>query len=168
MIFQKYLKGTDYSPKMTKERIEWIDIAKSIGILLVVFGHSASPFTTIKRYIFWFHMPFFFFLSGYLYKARYNYWMYFKRKFLHLLVPYISFLILLSIPGYIRLFSDYLQTGSIYDIFYATARKIFGGRELTGTFAIFWFVTCLFFTQQVYNFLYTKLSSKKHLFLIIS
>ena len=38
-----------------------IDIAKGIAILLVVLGHLQNP---INKYIYAFHMPLFFFLSG--------------------------------------------------------------------------------------------------------
>lgn len=44
-------------------RIKWIDNARAIGILLVVLGHSLIP-ASIQTYIYSFHMPLFFFLSG--------------------------------------------------------------------------------------------------------
>jgi len=44
-------------------RIEWIDQAKGIGILLVVLGHMNIPIT-LSTIIFSFHMPLFFLLSG--------------------------------------------------------------------------------------------------------
>ncbi|MBL4799494.1 MAG: acyltransferase family protein [Oleispira sp.] len=63
---------------MTSEnyRFEWVDYAKAIGILLVVYGHVARglvsagimPDSIVYRYvdsvIYTFHMPLFFFLSG--------------------------------------------------------------------------------------------------------
>lgn len=45
------------------ERIDWIDAAKGIGILLVIIGHSISIFS-IRGAIFSFHMPLFFICSG--------------------------------------------------------------------------------------------------------
>lgn len=50
-----------------KNRIEWIDIAKGISIILVVYGHSglnSVPF--IGDWFSAFRMPFFFFVSGLL------------------------------------------------------------------------------------------------------
>ncbi|NLI93439.1 MAG: acyltransferase [Peptococcaceae bacterium] len=59
-----------------KGRIVWIDYAKGIGIILVVFGHvigginsagmdiSKSFFTGAFSFVYGFHMPLFFFLSG--------------------------------------------------------------------------------------------------------
>lgn len=60
----------------TPSRAEWVDHAKAIGILLVVYGHTArgvqsadmamddSLFTLVDSVIYSFHMPLFFFLSG--------------------------------------------------------------------------------------------------------
>ncbi|MBC1605507.1 acyltransferase family protein [Listeria rocourtiae] len=51
------------------QRLDWIDTAKGIGIFLVVWGHFYAS-DTVKIVIYGFHMPLFFFLSGYLYKAK--------------------------------------------------------------------------------------------------
>ena len=56
-----------------QKRCEWLDVAKGMAIILVVLGHSAQyylyPETFMQapmwRIIYFFHMPFFFFLSGY-------------------------------------------------------------------------------------------------------
>lgn len=44
-------------------RIPWIDIVKGYAIILMVFGHSSLP-SSIQSWIFAFHMPVFFILSG--------------------------------------------------------------------------------------------------------
>ena len=44
-----------------------IAIAKAIGIILMVVGHSGCP-NTISRFIYIFHMPLFFVFSGYFFK----------------------------------------------------------------------------------------------------
>jgi fucose 4-O-acetylase-like acetyltransferase len=61
---------------LNTERFEWVDYAKAIGILLVVYGHVARGLVTagimddtvlyqyIDSIIYSFHMPLFFFLSG--------------------------------------------------------------------------------------------------------
>lgn len=52
-----------------KKRIEWIDIAKGLAIILMVVGHTAIP-SRINNWIYSFHMPFFFFISGVLTKPQ--------------------------------------------------------------------------------------------------
>lgn len=46
------------------KRIEWIDVLRGFTILLVLLGHNNPPFI---KYIYGFHMPLFFIISGYLY-----------------------------------------------------------------------------------------------------
>ena len=47
------------------ERYTWIDCIKGIGIFLVVLGHIYKD-NYIGQWIYSFHMPLFFMLSGYL------------------------------------------------------------------------------------------------------
>lgn len=54
--------------KTVQKRIKWIDIAKVIGIYLVVLGHLPVS-NKIYTLIYSFHMPLFFFLSGLLFKT---------------------------------------------------------------------------------------------------
>lgn len=57
---------------MNKEKIEWLDIAKGLGMVFVMLGHTPCPFF-LEKYIFSFHVPLFFFLSGYLFSIeKYN------------------------------------------------------------------------------------------------
>ena len=60
---------------MNTKRLDWIDIAKGIGIILVVLGHTLVPQVRetgfagfLWIFIYNFHMPLFFFLSGYLFE----------------------------------------------------------------------------------------------------
>lgn len=48
-----------------QDRIEWIDVAKGIGIILVIMGHTFQ--LDLVSPIYAFHMPLFFFLSGLLF-----------------------------------------------------------------------------------------------------
>ena len=72
------------------KRIKYIDIAKGIGILLVVMGHNdlMAIFPFIKKLIFSFHMPLFFFLSGYFINTLTPFKVFFKKRFNGLLKPF--------------------------------------------------------------------------------
>lgn len=78
-----------------KEYLNWIDVLKGLGIILVILGHlRLSP--ELVNYIYLFHMPLFFFISGYLmnidsYKS-FNQLV--KKKARTLLIPYITFSII--------------------------------------------------------------------------
>jgi len=73
------------------KRIEYIDIARGIGILLVVLGHNdfalVSPFA--YKVIYSFHMPLFFFLSGYFINPSIGFWEFIQKRFNSLLKPYL-------------------------------------------------------------------------------
>ena len=76
-------------------RIECLDIAKGIGIILVIMGHTGFLTETLKTYVFSFHMPLFFVISGMvmchkedLLKERRSL---FEKKARSLLVPYFWF-----------------------------------------------------------------------------
>ena len=69
-------------------RLKWADIAKGIGIVLVVWGHSSLPFE-FRKWVYSFHMPLFFILSGYFYKSqKYGFTDFFLRKLRTLIIPY--------------------------------------------------------------------------------
>ena len=54
----------------TLQRDKTLDIAKGICIILMVIGHSGCP-TYLHYFIYMFHMPCFFFISGWLLNDRY-------------------------------------------------------------------------------------------------
>ena len=74
------------------KRIKWIDMVKGVGMILVMFAHTPLP-EPIRKYIYAFHMPLFFFISGYLLNiSKYDsFKKFFKSKFKSLLIPYFIF-----------------------------------------------------------------------------
>lgn len=66
-----------------------VDIAKGLGIFFVILGHLISYDAPLFRWIFSFHMPLFFFLSGYVFKHNSeNLGMNIKKTLCSLLIPY--------------------------------------------------------------------------------
>jgi fucose 4-O-acetylase-like acetyltransferase len=66
-----------------------VDAFKGIGILLVILGHT-SRIPGLTQFIYSFHMPLFFWLSGYLFTLR-PFRKFLRRKSMTLLVPYVFF-----------------------------------------------------------------------------
>ncbi len=80
-----------------RQRIDWIDFAKGITILLVIIGHNVSG--PLRGAIFSFHMPLFFILSCVTYSWSKNseQWIYKTEKaFKHLIIP-AMFLSIISV-----------------------------------------------------------------------
>ena len=56
----------DQSHTVTTDRLQWVDTAKSLGLLLVIWGHLlyGGTWGRVNRAIYSFHMPLYFVLSG--------------------------------------------------------------------------------------------------------
>lgn len=83
-----------------KQRLTYIDIARAIGILFVVLGHinqfyrdsQGIEYSQILIFIYAFHMPLFFILSGILFSEktfRNLSFLFFVKKVKGLVVPYL-------------------------------------------------------------------------------
>lgn len=111
----------------------------------------------LQTYIYQFHMPLFFFISGFLYNNRTNLIELVKNKSKQLLVPYVTYLILIySIQQY-----EYFKTSPVTsrEIIMLVSRFFLGGRWLSSYTTVFWFITSLFFTQIIFHFLINKLQA---------
>lgn len=137
---------------MDKNRIQSLDIAKGILMVLVVVGHSDASFS---KYIYWFHMPAFFMISGTLMKDSYK-----KADLKDFIINrgkklgltyFVYFMIILSVKLLVLESNDDLSEHFV--------RLIFGGRLLIGEFGVFWFITCLFVSQILFIFLFILTSS---------
>ena len=69
-------------------KIQWVDNLKVLGIIMVVLGHIESPLTT---FIFSWHMPLFFMISGFFIKSEDSFKEYAVANFKRLMVPYFIF-----------------------------------------------------------------------------
>ncbi|KLU66916.1 acyltransferase family protein [Desulfosporosinus acididurans] len=138
------------------KHLEWADILKGLGILTVVWGHAGSK---VSFYMFWFHMPLFFWISGYLYsfKPMSKGTQYVQRKVKHLIVPYVFYLVLLTLP--VLVFNGYRGYSALEFWHQNWEALLLGGSLLGGVYATFWFPTVLLFVQVVYDVFCRKLSS---------
>jgi len=79
------------------KRVQYIDIAKGIGIVLVVMGHNdfalISPFA--HKLIYSFHMPMFFFMSGMFFRPDVPFWSFLWNRFNRVLKPFFAILLLI-------------------------------------------------------------------------
>ena len=123
-------------------RIDWIDAAKGIGILLVIIGHSGIN-VFLEKWIYSFHLPLFFILSGYLFSYDDNFKEFLRKKIKTIVVPYFTLGIpMLAFDGlayYIMgeyTFSDIL----IHIVDYILQRKMWTP----------WFLACLFCVNLIF------------------
>ena len=103
---------------MTTKRINWIDWAKCIAITMVVFGHIPEPKRSfLPFYICTFHIPLFFFISGYLTKTRLNIKEELYKCKHSLIIPYFLYNIIFYPYWAIRLYLDQGVNFSVFDYF---------------------------------------------------
>lgn len=131
------------------ERIKWVDVAKGLCILLVVAGHTGIP-VYLVLWIFSFHMPFFFFISGFLYNNhKYTPIQFIFKRVKSLLLPYAIFsaIVILLMPIYASHEVTIFELPSIaYDVF------CHGWASDNYTYPL-WFIPVLFVVEVVYMLL---------------
>ena len=143
------------------ERINTLDIAKGIAMILVVFAHvNYTP--DILVLIYSFHMPLFFMISGMLFrKEKYsNIIQFLKRRIKTLIIPYLLFSLSALVYVYIseRMFPGLFDISKVQYIGYF--KQIFlaqGSKPVLNT--PLWFVLCLFAVEIMYYFI-SKLKAR--------
>ncbi|WP_238650129.1 acyltransferase family protein [Paenibacillus piscarius] len=145
---------------MNKPRELWIDAAKGFSIIFVVMGHSGDA--AANHYLSWFRMPLFFILSGLVFKpvepGRYLPWA--MKRTRGLMTPYFAYGLLIA--AVLLLFTLNIK-GFAENI----ARLLYGGMTLTGPYGVFWFITCLLFTQLLFGYI-IRYSRRTQILLIVS
>lgn len=142
-------------------RIESIDLAKGIGIILVVWAHASGPFSNT---IYQFHMPFFFLLSGLLYNERDSVKDFTVKKLYRLYIPFVFWNVLSSTIVLVR-------NGYHYKVILRNAALIALTLSKDGTyFGATWFLGALFTVSVVYKIFDRLIRESKYkdcLFLIL-
>ncbi|MBU0904672.1 MAG: acyltransferase family protein [Firmicutes bacterium] len=133
---------------MEKKRLNWVDVTKGFLMILVVIGHYPGQLDfPLGKYIYWFHMPAFFLLSGLFFKpvlekGKSKEVIY--KRFMQLIVPYLFFLVTITVIRY----GMEIGSGNMELSWYLNDlwTLVIGGRFARGAYGVFWFVTTLFFT----------------------
>lgn len=144
--------------KRTK-REPWVDIARSILIILVVLGHYSKAshwqLETPADYVFLFHMPAFFLISGYLCKpVKNDFKSFLFKKIKRFLLPYVSYLLTITLLRYTIFVTNYKLNIRFFakDI----VKTVYGGKYLNINEGVLWFLSCLFFVEVFWAFIDLK------------
>ncbi len=133
-----------YELRGTKERIEYIDLFRAFGIILMIMGHIGFG-EIFDKFIHGFHMPMFFYISGFLYTKKTNitFKIYIVKKIKTLLVPYLFFG---SIHYFIWLTYNQFSFVPLKHLLWNNSVNL----PIAGAL---WFLTALFFTYCIYIFI---------------
>lgn len=146
---------TPQAPALTAaSRIGFIDIAKAIGIVLVVVAHAPCAPTGVMTLIYSVHMPLFFFISGYLFTAERAAAPWpdtVRRAARSLLVPYLFFFGL-SLLYWLATRNIGARTGKFSDLHASDALQGLATGLSADLFVnvTLWFFPCLFLCQVLY------------------
>jgi len=145
-----------------KQRNTYIDTARGIGIILLVFGHIITANTYLFNWVYSFHMPLFFFLSGMVASEKNlnNYPTYFKKKFKARIIPYfvivaLGIFVCMLIPQYrndaiaIGLYSHFIHIFILFRPIWLYIGQV-------------WFLPALFWSE-IYFYVFYKLVGKRHI-----
>ena len=141
------------------KRIEYIDTAKFIGIMLVIFAHCLEG-GPIVPYIYSFHLPLFFVINGLTFRLRENdnFGNFLVRKIKGYIIP------MLFLGAFCILFNSiFSKTPFTFTYFMDNFVKLTIQRRV---FAL-WFVGALFCSDLLFYFV-LKVSKQKLLFTIIT
>ncbi len=146
-----------------------IDIAKGFGILLVVFAHiCTNPY--INRLIYNFHMPLFFFISGitiyYSLNKNENFFVFAKKKFKSIMIPYFVFSILSFWYWFIieRTIRNQLDISVLDNFINIFLMKI--DMDLYTPNVVLWFLPCLFVVCILFYLMMKVKKGRSLLFLL--
>lgn len=140
---------------LEKSRIAWLDVFKGIGIILVVFGHVYVN-NIASNWIYSFHMPLFFFATGYTYKKR-GIKSDIIRKAKLLLIPYFSFGIIELI--YWQLLERRFRHSSL-SFCKAFLGLVRASYDMLDFNVHLWFLPCMFICCVIFNILINKVGKK--------
>ena len=148
------------------ERIAWVDFAKGVAIILVVLGHATQG--DLQKFIFVFHMPFFFIMAGFLLNFEKwggveNYKAFVLKLIRRLLVPYYlsEFLsypiwfVLCHEMGYSSYSWNWLSKDPLVSFL---AIFIGNGNNQGLILQHMWFLPALFFAEIIFIRLYNRLN----------
>lgn len=125
-------------------RIDWIDIAKGYGMIMVILAHLGVG--VIGFWIYSFHMPLFFFLSGFVFSDKYSFGTFLKKKITKIIIPYFS----LGVPLVIyEIIGDSLENvgeGINKNIVWDHIQNLLAQKRWWPL----WFLTCLFFLNIIF------------------
>jgi len=133
--------------KLTMKRSAMVDAAKALAIFTVILGHAIPGESELFAFLFAFHMPAFFFFSGYCMKPHFPQQLppaeYVRRKARALLIPYGIFCIYGLILA--LLFpADWWNTKGLS---YNLQRYLYYAQPSSG--GSVWFLVCLFFSSLI-------------------
>ena len=146
----------------------YVDLFRALGILLMIMGHVRFG-QVFDKWIHAFHMPMFFFVTGWFYRHRPELSLSQNccRKVRNLIAPYLIFAFFLWFAC-VWIIPEYRSWRPLFHILWENTFKIpVEGVGISPVPGALWFLTALFFAETIYMALDRLFSTLTHLHLAV-
>lgn len=144
------------------KRVAWVDVLRCLGIFAIYLGHFGEAAGKLYPFVFIYHVPLFFFVSGFFGDIKYkqSLFKFIKKKFVNIMIPYFIFSFLFEIIN--ALIHNYNPR----QIWNETFPFLFAVRNTLAAPSL-WFFSCLFLVEIIYRILLIIIKNKYIIFFII-
>ncbi|MDR0799464.1 MAG: acyltransferase family protein [Dysgonamonadaceae bacterium] len=156
---------------MKQGRIAAFDMLKGVGIILVIVGHNVPLSSLLYKFIFSFHMPLFFLVSGYFFRPQ-PVVPFLKKDFKQLIVPYLFVCAIIMISALVE---DTVRHTWFQRTIYRGVACFWGsGSEkpvLGGAYPAIgavWFLLALFWCRAFFNYFYSNKEKNNAIMLAVA
>ena len=125
---------------MKQSRLDYMDLAKGIGILAVILGHVYKN-TVFGTLLYSFHLPLFFLISGYFFHYIPDFWVFLGKKLRNYLIPYAGCSLFLAAFHFVYSKGDLASTGELLLKFVVQKR-----------YSTLWFLAALLLAEILFWF----------------
>ena len=134
---------------MKQSRLDYMDLAKGIGILAVILGHVYKD-TVFGTLLYSFHLPLFFLIAGYFFHDTPDFGTFLMKKLKSYLLPYAGCSLLLAGFHFVYSKGDLISTGRMLLKFLVQKRysTLWFLATLLAAEILFWFV-CRFCEKKL-------------------
>lgn len=131
-----------------KKRITWVDSLKGIAMIFIYLGHLGENVGKTYLYVFSFHVPLFFFISGFFNKDVHEltFLKYLVKQLKNILLPYFVFCAL-------NIVWIMIDNNEGIDQFYKLIFQALNGSRIDIFAPTLWFLPCLFVTKMLFYIL---------------
>lgn len=142
-------------------RIKYLDVAKFIGIFCIYIGHFGHPAGNAYGFVFSFHVPLFFFISGFSenLSTDLSFSKYIIKNIKNLLIPCYLFAVISLVANAIVNNTHTTIVANLIEILKGCIRNHYFAGSL-------WFLTCLFVMKNVF-YIFRKIFKFKWLNILI-
>lgn len=142
-------------------RLEWIDSLKAVAIFWIYLGHFGDNAKQLYPFVFSFHVPLFFFISGIFFKkcsSLYDFNIIAIKSSKRILIPYFTFSLISLIFFSLYYNYDFHQVRGL-------ASQIIPGIRNHIFAASLWFLPCLFVIIMMHSFIQLIIKNRHLIFI---